>query len=58
MNNYDLSVQRFNQFAAEYSQRFMDLNAYSDSIRAIPEKFDAVMCSFCLHFYQKLIQQN
>ena len=32
MNNFDLSVQRFDEFAAEYAQRFMDLNAYSDSI--------------------------
>jgi trans-aconitate methyltransferase len=32
MENFDLSVQRFDQFAAEYAQRFMDLNAYSDSI--------------------------
>lgn len=32
MNNFDLSVQRFDEFAAEYAQRFMDLNVYSDSI--------------------------
>jgi trans-aconitate methyltransferase len=32
MENFDLSVQRFDQFAAEYAQRFMDMNAYSDSI--------------------------
>lgn len=32
MENFELSVQRFDQFAAEYAQRFMDLNAYSDSI--------------------------
>lgn len=32
MKNYDLSVQRFDEFAAEYAQRFSDLNAYSDSI--------------------------
>lgn len=32
MNNFDLSVQRFDEFATEYAQRFMDLNAYSDSI--------------------------
>jgi len=35
MENFELSVQRFDQFAAEYANRFMDLNAYSDSI----EKF-------------------
>ena len=32
MGNFDVSVQRFDEFAAEYAQRFMDLNAYSDSI--------------------------
>ncbi len=32
MENFELSVQRFDQFAVEYAQRFMDLNAYSDSI--------------------------
>ncbi len=32
MENFELSVQRFDQFAAEYAQRFMNLNAYSDSI--------------------------
>jgi len=32
MKNFDLSVKRFDEFAAEYAQRFMDLNAYSDSI--------------------------
>jgi len=32
MENFELSVQRFDQFAAEYANRFMDLNAYSDSI--------------------------
>jgi trans-aconitate methyltransferase len=32
MENFELSVQRFDQFAAEYARRFMDLNAYSDSI--------------------------
>lgn len=32
MENFELSVQRFDQFAAEYAKRFMDLNAYSDSI--------------------------
>lgn len=120
MENFDISVQRFDQFAAEYAQRFMDLNAYSGSIDhfcnlistekpkilelacgpgnvtrllklrfpesritaidlapgmieiarqqlpdvdfrvmdvrdilSIPEKFDAVMCSFCLPFLSK-----
>lgn len=120
MENFKLSVQRFDQFAAEYAQLFVDLNAYSDSIErfcvgigndqpkilelgcgpgnvtrllksrfpeshvialdlapqmieiaqkhlpdvdfrvmdvrdisAIPEKFDAVMCSFCLPFLSK-----
>lgn len=37
MKNFDLSVQRFDQFAAEYAQRFMDLNAYSDSIERFCE---------------------
>jgi trans-aconitate methyltransferase len=32
MENFELSVQRFDQFATEYARRFMDLNAYSDSI--------------------------
>jgi trans-aconitate methyltransferase len=32
MDNFNLSVQRFDEFAAEYAQRFMDMNAYSDSI--------------------------
>ena len=32
MKNFDLSVQRFDEFAAEYAQRFMALNTYSDSI--------------------------
>lgn len=32
MKNFELSVRRFDQFAAEYAQRFMDLNAYSDSV--------------------------
>jgi trans-aconitate methyltransferase len=121
MKNFDLSVQRFDQFAVEYANRFMDLNAYSDSIdrfcdsihkyqpailelacgpgnvtrllklrfieskitaidlaprmieiaqialpdvdfkvmdvrdiSSIPEKFDAIMCSFCLPFLSKL----
>lgn len=120
MENFELSVKRFDQFADEYAQRFMDLNAYSDSINrfcdlvgnerpkilelgcgpgnvtrllklrfsesqitaidlaphmieiaraqvpdvdfrvmdvrdisAIPEKFNAVMCSFCLPFLSK-----
>lgn len=120
MENFELSVKRFDQFADEYAQRFMDLNAYSDSIdrfcdlvgnerpkilelgcgpgnvtrllklrfpesqitaidlaphmieiaraqvpdvdfrvmdvrdiSAIPEKFNAVMCSFCLPFLSK-----
>ena len=120
MENFELSVQRFDEFAVEYAQRFMDLNAYSDSIdrfcelignerprilelgcgpgnvtrllkfrfpesqivaldlapqmikiaqealpdidfrildarniSTIPEKFDAIMCSFCLPFLSK-----
>lgn len=120
MENFELSVQRFDQFAAEYAQRFIDLNDYSDSIERfcdwigndrpgilelgcgpgnvtsllksrfpesriialdlapqmieiarkstpdvdfrvmdvrnitiIPEKFDAIMCSFCLPFLSK-----
>ncbi|HAH23407.1 MAG TPA: class I SAM-dependent methyltransferase [Prolixibacteraceae bacterium] len=42
MENFDLSVQRFDEYAAEYAQRYMDLDAYSDSIDAfcnlIPNK--------------------
>lgn len=120
MMNFDLSIQRFDQFADEYAQRFMDLKDYADSIErfcdwigkpepnilelacgpgnvtrmlkirfpeskitaidlapqmieiarkhlpdidfrvmdvrnisAIPEKFDAIMCSFCLPFLSK-----
>lgn len=120
MKDFEISVQRFDQFAAEYAQRFMDLSAYMDSIghfcnlvgksqpailklacapgnvtrirkqrfpesqitaidlapnmleiarkqlpdvdfrlmdvrnvSAIPEKFDAIMCSFCLPFLSK-----
>lgn len=120
MENFELSVRRFDQFAAEYAQRFIDLDDYSDSIErfcdwignaqpkilelgcgpgnvtgllksrfpesliiaidlapqmieiaqkhlpdvdfrvmdvrditAIPEKFDAIMCSFCLPFLSK-----
>ena len=32
MEKFDISVRRFDEFAEEYAQRFMDLNAYSDSI--------------------------
>ena len=32
MEQFDISVQRFNEFADEYAQRFMDVGAYSDSI--------------------------
>jgi trans-aconitate methyltransferase len=32
MKNFDISVRRFDEYAAEYARRFMDLNAYSDSI--------------------------
>lgn len=32
MENFDISVQRFDEFASEYAQRFMDLSSYSDSI--------------------------
>lgn len=32
MENFNVSVRRFDEFADEYAQRFMDLNAYSDSI--------------------------
>ena len=35
MDNFELSVKRFDQFAIEYANRFKDLNSYSDSI----EKF-------------------
>lgn len=34
MENFDLSVKRFNEFAYEYADRFMKLEAYSDSIEA------------------------
>jgi len=120
MKNFDVSVLRFDQFAAEYAQRFMDTESYSASIdrfcdligtgkpkilelgcgpgnitrlmklrfpesditaidlapnmieiarkqlpdvdfrvkdvrdiSTIPEKFNAVMCSFCLPFLSK-----
>jgi len=32
MENFELSVRRFDEFAVDYAERFMDLNAYSDSI--------------------------
>ena len=32
MDNFECSVQRFDQFAADYALRFMDMKAYSDSI--------------------------
>ncbi len=32
MENFEISVQRFDEFAEEYARRFMELNAYSDSI--------------------------
>ncbi len=120
MENFELSVQGFDEFAADYAQRFMDVKSYSDSIdlfcnligntkpkilelgcgpgnitqllrlrfaeslitaidlapkmieiarallpdvdyrvmdirdiSSIPEKFDAVMCSFCFPFLSK-----
>lgn len=120
MKNFDVSVQRFNEFAEEYAVRFSDISGYLDSIdcfcnsikgtnprilelacgpgnftkhiknhfpqsrilaidlapkmieiaqkalsdvdfrimdvrdiSSIPEKFDAVMCSFCLPFLSK-----
>ncbi len=120
MKNFDISVQRFDEFADEYAQRFMNIESYSDSIDKfcelintaepkilelgcgpgnvtrwmklwfpesrivavdlaprmieiarkalpdvdfrimdvrnisdIPEKFDAIMCSFCLPFLSK-----
>ena len=120
MENFDVSVKRFDEFADEYALRFMDVDSYSDSIdkfcaqisikqpkilelgcgpgnvtsllkirfpeahitaidlapkmikiaqrvmpevdfrvmdvrdiSSIPEKFDAVMCSFCLPFLSK-----
>jgi len=119
-NNFEISVKRFDEFAAEYTVRFSDVSAYLDSIEffcrainskppsilelacgpgnftkhikdhfpqshilaidlapkmieiaqkslpdvdfrimdvrdisSIPEKFDAVMCSFCLPFLSK-----
>lgn len=119
-NNFEISVQRFNEFAEEYTVRFSDVSGYLDSIESfcraisnkhpsilelacgpgnftqhiknhfpqsrilaidlapkmieiaqkslpdvdfrimdvrdissIPEKFDAVMCSFCLPFLSK-----
>jgi trans-aconitate methyltransferase len=121
MENFDLSVKRFDEFAAEYAEKFGNMEAYSDSINrfcdsiktekpkilelacgpgnvtrllrirfpdsqilaidlapamidiarkslsevdfrvmdvrdilTIPEKFDAIMCSFCLPFLSKL----
>jgi len=120
MENFDISVQRFNEFASEYALRFADFGGYEDSIQCfcnliggnrphilelacgpgnvtrllkqrfpqsrilgldlaprmielakialpevdfrvmdvrdisiLPEKFDAVMCSFCLPFLSK-----
>ncbi len=120
MKNFEISVKRFDEFAAEYAERFMDVDSYSDSIEkfctqinikqpkilelgcgpgnitrllqvrlpearitaidlapkmieiarkqlpgidfrvmdvrdisSIPDKFDAVMCSFCLPFLSK-----
>lgn len=120
MENFDISVQRFDEFADEYAQRFSDVGSYADSIdrfceliannrpqllelacgpgnvtrllkqrfpesriialdlaprmielakkalpdvdfrvmdvrdiSTIPEKFDAIMCSFCLPFLSK-----
>lgn len=120
MENFSISVQRFDDFANEYARRFMDMDSYSDSIErfcdlivpkepkllelacgpgnvtrllklrfpesriialdlapkmieiaqkalpdvdfrimdvrdisTIPEKFDAVMCSFCLPFLSR-----
>jgi ubiquinone/menaquinone biosynthesis C-methylase UbiE len=32
MDNFEISVQRFEQFAEEYAQRFDNLDAYSDSV--------------------------
>ena len=32
MKNFDLSVKRFDEFAEEYAQRFMEIGAYFDSI--------------------------
>lgn len=34
MENFELSIQRFDEFADEYAQRFMELDSYSDSIDA------------------------
>jgi trans-aconitate methyltransferase len=120
MENFDISVKRFDEFADQYAQRFMNIESYSDSIdrfcnlirndypkilelgcgpgnitrllklrfpesritaldlaprmieiaqkqlpdvdfrimdvrniSMLPEKFDAVMCSFCLPFLSK-----
>lgn len=120
MENFELSVQRFDEFANEYAQRFADVDGYADSIDRfcdliinigpnilelacgpgnvtrllklrfpesrimavdlapkmieiaqnalpdvdfrvmdvrnisfLPEKFDAIMCSFCLPFLSK-----
>jgi ubiquinone/menaquinone biosynthesis C-methylase UbiE len=120
MENFDISVQRFDEFASEYANRFADVGGYEDSIQRfcnlisgnpphilelacgpgnvtrllkqrfpqcrilgldlaprmielakqaipevdfrvmdvrdisiLPEKFDAVMCSFCLPFLSK-----
>lgn len=32
MDAFDVSVQRFNEFAAEYADRFMNIDSYKDSI--------------------------
>lgn len=31
-NNFDISVQRFDEFAGEFANRFMDVSAYGDSV--------------------------
>ena len=125
MNNFDISVQRFDEFAGEFAQRFMNVDSYLDSIDrfcsligsnkprilelgcgpgnvtralknrlpeseitaidlaprmieiarnylpevdfrvmdvreifSIPEKFDAVLCAFCLPFLSKTDAQK
>jgi len=37
MEDFNISVQRFDEFAVEYAQRFMDVNAYTDSIERFCE---------------------
>ena len=51
MENFALSVQRFDEFAQEYAQRYMDIGAYADSIdrffNLIPSKHPSILELAC-----------